>query len=436
MNPSIVFLFLILFFASNQCDALEEVFCSFSATQMVEFNPDVDSSIGEKPFADVLVYVFKKTDGTGGFKLIHDGPNKTDDTGKCDFKFTVNEKYYLYFSGRTLGNNELTELEEHGDLLTIELLISIEQPVESQFVAKENSGDLSMKLKYSLPLWITHLQKLEAELVDGDDEESILATKNLVSQIRMLFFAADERWQTIIRPEATDLVAFDSSTGDISSPSEPLLLLCEAISFKYSRRELAYVLDAQQRRTLEERFDFVSMPDESIIQLGRVFTGLDSELFPPSQSVGTEVLDAVATVTWSRDLARAAMFSIADSAPHPPSNSQWNSAAERWASVRIMKSNIAAAGNAASLASSIKAGNSLSRSLELLFLGEGYYASSKEKFVARYKLEEAATRQSTIEPYVNSGARYWYGDQWLDLHFTTSQNLKQRSYLRLEGFLK
>lgn len=423
----------------------DDVSCRFLANQIVAVTQsEIDAVLHEefveqaKPFSDCWIYVFLKDEDT--FRLVSRSEEPTDSMGGDeDLEFSEGEKYFVYFSGIELkeDSDEIMRLQENGSNLLVPMLVLEDQPLHSHFVVSQEDEQLVFKLKYSLPLWIAQLQKLQESVAppigeeEGDEEDPILEhKKNLVSQLRILFHD-DVRWRGLITTEAEKPIEFDQDSGEITRGAE-VARWFEALSYSYKRsEENRYELDENGKRKRVERFDLVTAPITSQVggplntisfDISRVFVALDATIHPRSTgTVGTLVLNSAAAGTWARDLGLTCGLALEKAEGYPPEAYQWEEAVSFFSREYYLIGDIVGIAFADQIWAEMRGsemdeepilGKDLSSVFENFLLERNFWDNAKESFRSKIPVDKEPASSHPTWEYVSGAASFWIEDQW------------------------
>ncbi|MFN9246233.1 MAG: hypothetical protein ACK6DS_04070, partial [Planctomycetota bacterium] len=417
-------LLLVLLAASATVCRADDVTCKFLGRRIIKVSDGIKTE--DRPFADCRVYVFQ-LDGAGNY-VENATPLTTNASGIASEPLDSTQVYYLYFAGRELSPMERAEIKENDGQMLLKFQASLSQPQGSPFEVAKVGQELKATAIFSLPLWIAYLQRLEGELVK--DHPKITA-KEALSKIRQLFYERDNKslvdwkgWGALIHTEVQPIFDWDPKDGKITMNDTGVSLdTCEELSNKYARSGMKYILDAQKDRRKDERFDHVSLRDATtVIQIGHVLCGFESEYTPPAPWLGPLLgdLDGVAASTWAGDLGQAGIEAerAGKAANRPPILEEWNIAVAKKASSYVMAGNIIGAGNAETFRKAIEKKEAfLSHELAKLLYDSKLPATSSLGFVKRYgfnlknKPIDVATKKQ-ITSYVSRFALFWAGKDW------------------------
>ena len=227
----------------------------FSATKIHKLTGGAETK--SALFPNCWVYCFWARTHDGSLEYVHfdNSPSQTDASGLCGYDCQKDAPYFVYFSGRQLTNEQIDFIRARGDSRLIKLLATESQPSSSHFQVEQTDGSLAASLKYSLPLWLTHLHKVEDAIGAADN-------KVVLTKVRKLFYDGTY-WPVLIPRNVDPLITFDRMTGAITN--EINVDLCHAVSRTYElSNNTTYVVQSGQRQ-MESRFDFVSLRDGSVI---------------------------------------------------------------------------------------------------------------------------------------------------------------------------
>jgi hypothetical protein len=297
-----------------------------------------------------------------------------------NYDFEVEKTYYLYFSGRQLSDEQIKRVQQNGSDFLARFYVK-ENHNQTAFRVKRESEALRVTMLYSLPLWIVHLQRLEFELNSSGEMQSPV----VLSKVRQLFYT-DFFWDILVPTDTKPIFSFDRRSGAISMNDAVSLSSCEAVSNTYLRDGMTFKLDGDGDRTKTERFDFVSLKNRQLIQVGHVITGFESELQPMNGLLSLYLFEGVAAATWSGDLGQAAYKAISKNPLNTtgPTDSAWNAALSRTARQSELVGDIVGAGNAAAISKQLRSGALFSDSIEALLNSEHILSDSALLFVERY----------------------------------------------------
>jgi hypothetical protein len=405
----------------------EDTTCVFSAKKINSLSGAVNTDA--RPFNECKVYVFWAS-GTGANRVYHhfnNSPASTDASGVCDYKFTKDATYYLYFSGKELAANELAKIKSDRSALLLPLLINETQPGSSKFVTKISNGKLACELAFSLPLYISRLQKIEAKL-------STTSSKDILTKVRKLSYN-DAKWDQLIpRQDIEPFFKFDENTGAITAGEIPVPM-AEAVSYIYKRATSGgnvdpnkFYLDGDGDRLRTETFDYVSASDGSTIQIGHVLTGIESQLFSADKDRDVRL------ATWAGDLGQAAWLVAKKSAPQVPTAQQWEQVWKNKARLAEIAGDIVGSGMADPASAAISSGTPLSVVIEDLFQKD-WRVESIEAFTTRYEIDSIQTPNADttkmVKEWTANSALLFSTGQWALI----PANVRENSVLRASGHL-
>jgi hypothetical protein len=365
----------------------EDVVCTFQALKIDTYSCDLNAERAcapvpvsrSHPFSDCRIYFFLRKDANGIVTYDHHpkSPGKTDSAGNCDFVFNLGETYYLYFSGVELKPDAIAALATKEALL-IRFLAAKTQPTESKFAVSSTSGRLNAELKYSLPLWITRLQKFEAAY--GQDGNKTL------SAVRQLVYFG-KSWAALVPSPVSPLIEFDPSSGNITKGME-FVATTEPIAYFYKKSGVSsdtYELK-EGKRQLESRFDFVSLPDSTLVQVFHILAGFDSYLNPTQSTLlKFGLIDSTAAATWSGDLAQAGHRASELGTLGIVSDKHWAVAFEQKAKKAEIISDVIGSGLAEEWTKKLETA-SLSSVIEDLLCDKKVQSTAAAHFKTRYKI--------------------------------------------------
>jgi len=428
---------------ATECFA-DDVKCRFLARRIIKVSNGIEYD--DRPFANCRIYVF--TLDAGGEYVEGAKPLTTDASGVASEPFDPTQVCFLYFAGRELSPTEREELKDNDGQMLLKFQAKLPQPEGSPFEVAKVGQDLKATALFSLPLWIAYLQRLEEELLKSHPK---ITAAEVLSKARQLFYEEDGvgSWDSLIDTNVDPVFTWDHDTGEITLKSDKVALeTCEQLSNKYERSGLQYVLvtqAGQKQRNKLERFDHVSLRDgKTVMQIGHVLCGFESELTPPAPWLRPFLgnLDGVAATTWAGDLGQAGIEAerAAKAEKRPPILDEWKIAVAKKASSYDMAGDIIGAGNAETFRAAIeKKDASLSHELAKLLYDSKLPANSALGFVKRYgfnlkdKPIDVATKKQ-ITSYVSRFAYFWAGKDW-ELG-TLNENTKKRAAEYLESELR
>lgn len=366
----------------------EDVVCTFQALKIDTYSCDLKGDPActplpvpkAHPFSDCRVYCFvrKEVDRTTTYEPHPKSPGTTDSTGKCDFPFTLGETYYLYFSGVELKPDAISTLAKK-DALLIRFLVAKTQPTDSKFVVTSSPGKMNAELKYSLPLWIARLHKFEAAY--GQDG------KKTLSAIRLLAYSG-KSWAALVPPPVSPLIEFDPNSGKITKGKD-LVATTESIAYVYTKSLTSpdtYQLQEGQRH-IETRFDFVSLPDSTLVQVFHILTGFDSYLNPTQSTLlKLGLVDSTAAATWSGDLAQAGHRASELGTLGLVSDKYWAAAFEQKAKKSEVIADVIGSSLAEEWTKKLET-ESLSSVIQDLLCDKKLQSTSAARFKAHYKID-------------------------------------------------
>lgn len=405
----------------------EDTTCAFTAKKINSLSGAVNTDA--RPFNECRVYVFWAS-GTGANRVYHhfnNSPAVTDASGVCDYKFAKDATYYLYFSGKDLSANEVAKLKSDRSSLLIPLLVSESQPASSKFATKISNGKLLCELAFSLPLYISRLQKIEAKL-------SATSSKDILTKVRKLSYN-DAKWDQLIpRQNIEPFFKYDESTGAITAAEIPVPM-AESVSYTYKRATTGgnvdpnkFYLDGAGDRLKTEIFDYVSASDGSSIQIGHVLTGIESQLFSADKDRDVRL------ATWAGDLGQAAWLVAKKSAPQVPTAQQWEQVWKNKARLAEIAGDIVGSGMAEPAAAAINSGRPLSVVIEDLFQPD-WRAKSIEAFTTRYEIDSIQTPNDDttkmVKKWTANSALLFSTGQWAFV----PENVRENSTMRAAGHL-
>ena len=395
----------------------ETVNCTFSADQIVSLS---ESEVEQSPFRNCWVYIFSK-DETDTLQMVPSAPARTNEEGECDFEFDECTLYKLYFSGKPLTADEVSYVLQHGSKLLIPFRASTEED-NSDFNVYQHDGNLKVNLQHSLPLWITHLHRVEEHL--NQTSRNAITSAQVTSKVRKLF--EDGGYWRFAAPGSTSpMIDFNSITGEIEVQEVPVEL-CERVSRAYSRSGSQFVL-RDGERIIVKRFDLVTLKGGVVVRIDRILFGLDSTLTPPSPTIQVRLKDHVAAVTWARDLGMAAFDSIMDT-NRPPSNEQWQSSLAKHSEANKLVADLHTATSIAAIQLT-NPNQSLSQLVETQF-GSISFDTIRTRLRAQYGITEADTEANinAIADYISRAANAWTRQEWSLFHSVSrSASLRRAS---------
>lgn len=410
-------MFVAAVFSVAVCHA-EDVTCRFLAKRITKVSSGIKHD--DRAFEDCRIYVF--TLDAAGKYVERPTPLTTDKSGVASAPLDSTQVYFLYFAGRELTPNERLEIAANEGQMLLKFQAVTVQPSGSSFIVAKDGQALKATVTFSLPLWISYLQKLEAIYANSGHK----TPKEILSKVRQLFYERDNRqlidwkgWGALIKTDVPPIFSWNAKSGEIThNDGNVSLELCEALSNKYARSGLKFLLDSDNERKKDERFDHVSLRDGvSVIQIGHVLCGFESEYTPPASWVRASFgsLDSVAAATWAGDLGQAAVESERKSIAEnrPPLVKEWEMAAASKASPYDIAGDIIGAGNAAPFRVAIeKNGASFSHEFAKLLYDPKLLLTSRLQFVNRYgfnleKTSMDAASKNKMATYVSEFARFW-----------------------------